>query len=114
MSQIINKVVAVIVFVLASIITYHYLSVRDGKMEALENRVLTIQRQMAAYDKAVLSAEEEKKKIEEEYAEKNRLLRQVIESSGLSDMALPDDVLRLLKEGSRRAADVPPACNASR
>ena len=89
--------------------------IRDSRIEALEQTLITTQLQLEEADKAAQKAKEEKKKVEEEYVEKTKQLKLAIEAHGLCTIDLPDDVLRLLEEGSTsRAFDVPASSNAPR
>jgi hypothetical protein len=109
-----TRIVAVIVFILAFLLLFQYFAKQDARVAGLEGRIMTVECQIEAHEEALATATREKQKIEEEYAEKKKLLQQAIEAHGLSDVDLPADVIRLLKEGSRRAVTVPAASNSAR
>lgn len=100
----------ILVFMICSVILHFKC---NDSIDSMQQKITAMQEQMNLYKQTLLTAEREKEKVVKEYAETKKNLQQFIKNYGLSDLALPDDVMRLLKEGTTGTVDVPAPSDAT-
>ena len=111
MSKVLSVIAGLAVFACVFLTVLNSWVALNTEVKSLRTDVIALQKQAKLYEEALQKAEADKAKIGEEYAEKKEQLKQIIENNDLLNSALPDDVVRLLKENSRRTANVPAASN---
>jgi len=114
MKKAIITIAGILAALLAAYIALKCIAQYDVEIKQLKRDVYILQRQSDLHNEALHVAESEKKKIGEEYDKKREEIQKVIDDNDIFNLILPDDLLRLLKENTDRAANVPAASNASR
>ena len=110
--EIVSTAIMVISLIVMCTFVYQTSKVFDEQMRGMSEEIAILKKAPEFSNQAMLTAEEKRQKINDEYADKKVQLEQAISGHDIFNSIIPDDVIRMFQEETCRTDNVPAAPNS--